>query len=145
MHQLGDLFAGIDYILHAGDITGTRVLEILETIAPVHAVRGNMDYDPALMHLPNRKIIDAEGTRIGLIHGWGAPAGLSVRVNESFRGSDVDVIIYGHSHHPDIQKIGSCLLINPGSPSDKRFAPRNTIAILTIKAGNPTAEVFNLE
>jgi putative phosphoesterase len=118
----------VDMILHAGDLVG---LEILESLAPpeVVAVAGNMD--PSAVHtaLPKKRVITVEGHRIGLIHGWGAPIGLSSRVGGEFE--DVEVIVFGHSHRPSNKMLGGVLFFNPGSASLSRWgAP--TVGLLKI-------------
>lgn len=124
------LLEGVDMILHAGDITHPSVVDFLETIAPTHAVRGNMD-DPNLHGtLPVKRVVEAGAFRIGLIHGWGAPNGLEERVEKEF--DDVHCIVYGHTHYPVCHERNNVLFFNPGSPTDRRWAPFRSVGILHV-------------
>ena len=121
-------FAGVDLILHAGDLTSLSVLDALE--APeVIAVCGNMDGPDVSANLPIKRVVSAGGFKIGLIHGWGSPMGLAGRVAGEFQG--VDAVVFGHSHRPtNLQKQG-ILLFNPGSYA-KGFQESGTAGILEL-------------
>ncbi|MEA3335410.1 MAG: metallophosphoesterase family protein [Chloroflexota bacterium] len=126
-------FEGVEMILHAGDLTGPEVLEVLGQIAPVHAVRG--DQDIGLDHLPLRQVIEVEGKRIGLIHGnrprWLEMPGTTwnmffgqrlflaprfyANVCRQFEQDQVDCVVCGHIHRPYIGDVKGVLVINPGS------------------------------
>lgn len=137
-------FGQVDLILHAGDITHQSVLDCCRILAPVHAVKGNMDIHGEVSNLPDKRILNLENCKVGLIHGWGSPVGLKTRVFEAFEADNVTVIVYGHSHNPAIDEWQDCLLINPGSPFDKRFAPFHSVAVLTLDSGKATAEIIRL-
>lgn len=134
---LCDAFKKVDLILHAGDLVTLDVLDNLNKIAPTEAVLGNMDSWELYKKLPEKKIIQAGNFKIGLIHGRGNPKYLIDMISKEFAG--VDAIIFGHSHVPMVEKIGNILYVNPGSPTDKVFAPYCSYAILdigqTIEAG----------
>lgn len=136
-------FQGVKLILHAGDAVDLAVFEMLETFAPVRAVAGNMDSSAVRNRYPDKEVVEAEGRRIGLVHGWGSPHGLSERVKECFDES-VEVIVFGHSHRAETQKSGPVLLFNPGSPTDRRFAPYLSIGILHLE-NKIRAEIIRLE
>lgn len=121
---------GVDMILHAGDIVHLSVIDFLQTIAPTHAVLGNMDLLDLDRLLPMKRVIEAGDFRIGLIHGWGAPEGLEERVEREF--SDVHCIVYGHSHFPAVNHRKGILFFNPGSPTDRRWAPYCSMGILHV-------------
>ena len=70
--------------------------------------------------------------QVGMVHGWGAPNGIEKRVLNSFSSTDIDVLVFGHSHRPVCRKVGSVLLFNPGSPTDRRSAPYHSVGILHI-------------
>ena len=126
--QVLDLLAGVDMILHAGDITHPSVVDFLETIAPTHAVRGNMD-DPNLHALlPLKRVVEVDAFRIGLVHGWGAPVGMEERVEKEF--DNVHCIVYGHTHYPACHRRNGILFFNPGSPTDRRWAPFRSVGFL---------------
>ncbi len=145
LRNIQKVFQNVELILHAGDITQYRILDCLESIAPVHAVRGNMDQDISLLHLPRRRIIVTDGFRIGLTHGWGAPQGLYLRVREMFRNDDVSVIVFGHSHHAEIRTCDNCLIINPGSACDRRFSSFRSVAILELGSEGIRHQIVRLE
>jgi len=122
------VFSGVDLIIHAGDFTDEIILKELERIAPVIAVNGNWDD----LKLPEVCIICVSGFRIGLWHGAGSPSDILEYVKEQFYGLDVDAVVFGHSHYPLNKKENGILYFNPGSPTDKYFAPYNSIGILEL-------------
>jgi putative phosphoesterase len=101
-----ELLAGCDRILHAGDVGELEILHHLRRIAPVVAVRGNTDHGPTAAELPEEVEGDLDGLPFGMIH----------------RREDVDrswpsrlkLVIFGHSHRPEMEWRGPCLLLNPG-------------------------------
>ena len=138
-------FKGADLILHAGDLTDLSVLDELRVITDrVEVVLGNMDPSENQSVLPVKKLIDAEGVKIGMMHGWGSPLGLRRRVWNELKEDKPDVVIYAHSHQSENRVIDGVLFLNPGSPTDKMFASVNSVAVLTIKDGKPEAEVIRL-
>jgi putative phosphoesterase len=104
---------GVDLIVHAGDFTETAVLDGLKAIADVRAVCGNMDSIEVKRLLKAQEVFIVAGRRIGLVHGVGGPAGMAARVRNLF--SEVDIIIYGHSHEAFNASVGGVLLFNPGT------------------------------
>ncbi|MDD5439647.1 MAG: metallophosphoesterase family protein [Candidatus Omnitrophica bacterium] len=127
-------FKAVDLILHAGDITEVTVIRALEKLAPVKAVYGNMDMMDIRALYPKKNIITVDNVRIGLIHGFGPPNSVFKMVRTEF-DSAIDVIVFGHTHIPYNEKKGGTLLLNPGSPTDKVFAPYNSYGILEITNG----------
>jgi len=125
-----DIFKGVDLILHAGDIVEFSVLDALKEIAPVEAVAGNMDDVEVGLRLPAKKIIPAGRYTIGLIHGKYRIDVQREMIRKEFE--KVDVIVYGHSHGPFWGKVGDVYFLNPGSPTDKRYAPFNSVALLEV-------------
>ena len=123
-------FQKVDMILHAGDLVEMRVLTELESIAPTTAVCGNMDMEDVKAALPQKRIIEVGGFKIGLIHGYGVPGNILETVSKEF--NRVNVIVFGHSHSPLSKRIGKVLFFNPGSPTDRIFATRNTFGILEV-------------
>ncbi len=142
--RIKELFAGVDLILHAGDLVELKVIDELAKIAPVEAVSGNMD--PALVtrKLPAKRIVEAGGFRIGLVHGWGPPASLREWVKHVFAGEKVDAIVYGHSHAGVSDMEDGILFFNPGSPTDKAFTQVNTVGILEL-GEKITGEIIKLK
>jgi len=128
-----EAFSTVDLILHAGDFEELAVASVLEDIAYLHAVRGNMCHSEVKERFPSKKILDIEEISIGLIHGSGSPSGYFKRILNEFNSSNIpDIIISGHTHQPIAKKLKDVQFINPGSPTDKHFAPRNTIALLKV-------------
>ena len=123
-----DIFMDVELIIHAGDLVELSVLDELRAIAPVEVVAGNMDTREIQQSLPTKKIIEIGKYRVGLIHGQGKVEGQMERIRKEF--DSVDLIVFGHSHTPFWGKVGDVLFLNPGSPTDKRWAPYNSVAIL---------------
>jgi len=118
-----------DLIIHAGDIVSGEVIEFL-SCKPLKAVCGNMDPFDIRKTLPLKEIIELKGFKIGVIHGWGPPAGLEDRVLNEMPGADV--IIYGHSHHPSNYAREGVLMFNPGTATGYPSAGYNSIGVLEV-------------
>ena len=130
--KIYEVFSNVDLIIHAGDIMDLGTLEKLNKISRVEAVCGNMDHLEVKNFLPQKKIITAGNFRIGIFHGRGAPAGLIDVLKKEFEDEKVDCIIFGHSHNPLSEVHDGVLFFNPGSATDKIFAPYNSCGILEI-------------
>ncbi len=113
----------VDLIIHAGDFVTRDVLDGLRRLGEVKAVRGNMDSDELKQVLPEKELLLIEGKRIGITHGSGSPYGIDDRVGRMFE--DVDVIVFGHSHHFQNEIKKGILFFNPGQA-------RNSFGILTV-------------
>jgi hypothetical protein len=124
----------VDWILHCGDMTDLLAVELCAAIAPVEAVAGNNDGSDIRKRFGRKKIVTIEDVRIGLIHGDGAHAAPR-NAFDAFAGESVDVICFGHSHRPLREQRGRLLMLNPGSPTDKRMNPRYSYAIMRFDAG----------
>lgn len=126
-------FKNVDMIIHAGDLVEPEVLDELKKICiNIKAVRGNMDYPPLKNQLPDKEIISIGKFKIGIMHGYGHPDKLLDVLKEVFKKDDVDLIIFGHSHQPFNEMIDGVLFFNPGSSTDKLFAPYNSYGIIEI-------------
>jgi len=133
-----------DVILHAGDFVRWEVLRELEGLATVHGVRGNMDESKIRRLLPESKIVEAQGKRIGLCHGSGSSHKLEERVYREF-GTECDVLIFGHSHAPLNKKIDDTLLFNPGSLSGNLVPPfAATYGVLNIEGDDLWGEIHEV-
>ena len=137
-----DAFSDVDLILHAGDLTSPKVLEDLEDIAPVMAVQGNMDRVNRI-DLPKARVIEAEGLRIGLIHGEVYPRADTQQLLYLAKELDADILVSGHSHQPKIEQKEGILLLNPGSPIVPRLADR-TVMILEINNREVDVEIIKI-
>jgi len=135
--EVPPLVRGSDLILHAGDVGDPDILDQLGEIAPVVAVRGNMDGSGAVARLP----ATAEGELAGL------PYRMVHRredIPDSWR-RDARSIFYGHSHRPEIDWHGDCLLLNPGAIGPRRFKLPLTLARLTVTDGRIVPEILAVE
>jgi len=134
-------FREVDAILHAGD----HVLPELESCfypLPWYGVQGNMDRSAA--DLPLQRIIRLGDFSIAMTHGWGPPHGIEARILQHFSLENIDVLIYGHSHMPVCHSDGSLLVMNPGSPTDKRSAPYHSVGLLYLEE-IPRGEIINID
>jgi uncharacterized protein len=122
----------VDLILHAGDLISLAALEQLRALAPVEAVHGNVDELNVRLMLPRKRIVTAGRFRIGLVHGdTGSGITTPERARRTFEHEQVDCVVFGHSHSPLLLRHGGVLLLNPGSPTDKRREPRASFALIT--------------
>ena len=137
-----EAFEDVELIIHAGDLTSPKVIEDLEEIAPVMAVQGNMDRARGI-DLPKAKIIEAEGLRIGVIHGEVYPRADSDQLLYLAKELDVDILVSGHSHQPKIEQKEGILLLNPGSPIVPRLADR-TVMLLDINNRQVDVEIVKI-
>ncbi|MBI2300566.1 MAG: metallophosphoesterase family protein [Armatimonadetes bacterium] len=139
--ELLQAFESVALILHAGDIGDLSLLGELGKLAEVRAVGGNIDATSVLLKaVPTDLSLQVEGVWIGVAHGHvGRGRTTAERAMSWF--PHADVVIFGHSHRPLIEQRGKALLINPGSPTDPRGAPQRTCAVLTVEAGQASAEL----
>jgi hypothetical protein len=135
--------ARVDLILHLGDFTGPDVPALFEPIAPLDAVAGNNDGGELVARFSRRKILDVDGVRIGLVHGdLGIGRTTPDRAAGAFGRSEVDIVLFGHSHIPAVvREPGGRWLVSPGSPTDKRRQPRYSWALLEIAGGEISPEL----
>ncbi|WP_153722197.1 metallophosphoesterase family protein [Sporosarcina cascadiensis] len=119
-----------DLILHTGDWKTIEVCEMLSEFAEVQGVTGNVDDNKMKEKFPLRQVIEAEGFRIGIVHGHGEKKTTERRAIEAFDGVPLDVLVFGHSHIPMLRYMDQTLIINPGSPTDKRKLPHYSFAVL---------------
>lgn len=131
---------GADLILHAGDWTDWSVYEALAAYAPVEGIAGNNDGEDIVSRLGYEKIIEAEGKRIGMIHGDGFRGTTEQRALKAFADQKVDCVVFGHSHVPLLDEVNGIMLLNPGSATDKRMQQQYSFAILTMEADKLHAE-----
>jgi len=131
-YQVMNGLEGVDLILHAGDLVHEEVIWLLEEIAPVEAVAGNVDSWELQRQLGLKKTLDLQAFKIGLIHGHGGERGNTVeRAVKAFTG--VDCIVFGHSHQSYNQLHNGVLLFNPGSSTDKRQEPHYSYGLLYLE------------
>jgi len=148
--EVGEIFKGVDLVLHAGDIYLLSVLDELETIAPVMAVRGNGDMrlaqDP---RLKDNIILNLHGIRLGVTHGIDYPEPswrtLEAAMEYEF-GGRVDLLVFGDSHVDLLEVSKGVLLINPGSPTfPRQIKEKGTVALLEIDSnGKAKAQIISI-
>jgi putative phosphoesterase len=132
--------AGVELILHAGDVGGPEILDELRMIAPVKAVHGNTDPidDP---QLPPVVTLEIGGLMIHVSHGHelGSPSPAKLMAIYA-----ADVIVYGHTHRQVIARDGARLVVNPGAAGPRRFDLAPSVARVTIQGGTAEAEIIPL-
>ena len=125
---------GVDAILHAGDVGNAAILEALAAFAPVYAIRGNVDRSPALMTLPETRLVELGGVFIYMLHDLGTLGSVP---------HGVRIVVSGHSHQPRIVEEGGVLYLNPGSCGRRRFSLPISLARLELGA-KVTASLISL-
>jgi putative phosphoesterase len=138
------LFAGVDHILHAGDIGNLQVYQQLQRLAPVTAICGNVDEGRLPPSFEPQRTIELYGLRIFMIHILGNPRRLKSPMRDQISQVQPEVVIFGHSHEPFLQRIGSILFFNPGSAGPKRFSLPRSAGLLQIENGKVEARHFLL-
>jgi uncharacterized protein len=131
-----------DLVLHGGDVVAASVLDELHALAPVEAVLGNMD-EPALAALlPERRVVEVAGARIGMVHVPGPAAGREARLLRGFPGCSA--VVYGHTHVPQAERVEGVWVLNPGSPTERRRAPARSMLVLEVEDGEIVPELVTL-
>jgi putative phosphoesterase len=120
-------FKDVEKIFHAGDFVEWSIVEYLSNRRELIGVCGNMDSYNIQKAFPEKRVIELQGFRIGLIHGGGSPFGIESRVSKEF--DEVDAIVYGHTHTPANHLVKNTYLFNPGSPT-RSFIHKATLGIL---------------
>ncbi len=124
-------------ILHAGDVGAPEILKALARIAPVTAVRGNVDTSAWGRALPETEVVEVSGVSIYMLHDFG-------RLDLKPEAAGFRVVIYGHSHQPKIEEKNGVLYFNPGSAGPRRFRLPVTVGRLRIARGKVEAELVEL-
>jgi uncharacterized protein len=138
--RIPELFAGVDHIIHAGDVGNVAVLQRLRDLAPVTAVTGNVDWGgPLDRELPWSAMLELGGCRIFVTHIGDEPSRLVDRLPEP----RPQVYIYGHSHIAHLETHGGVIFLNPGAAGKPRFGKGASLALL--ETGDPpTVELISL-
>jgi putative phosphoesterase len=134
--------AAADLVLHAGDVCTRDVLIELGAYAPVYAVLGNNDDADVARVAPHERVVEAGPVRIGMIHDAGPAVGREVRLVRRFPGCHV--VVYGHSHVPQVAWEGGVLILNPGSALERRRQPVSTMAVLDVSGTEVIARLVDL-
>ena len=128
---------GSDRILHAGDVGDPKILEALARIAPVTAIRGNIDTEPWASTLPETEVIEAGNISIYMLHTLS-------QLDLKPEAAGFRVVIYGHSHKPKIEEKNGVLYFNPGSAGPRRFHLPVSVGRLMIQSRKVWAELIEL-
>ena len=133
--------AGVELILHAGDVGGEEILTELRIIAPVHAVYGNTDdiHDPSLSP---EVVLEIAGMSVHVSHGNEVGSPTPEKLVERYAH---DIVVYGHTHRQLVSRIGNQLVINPGAAGQQRFKLLPTVARLTVEDGKANVEIVALD
>lgn len=138
--RIPELFAGVDHILHAGDVGQHALLLELALIAPVTAVNGNTDDG---LPLRETELVTLGGKKF-LIHHIVTPGVGSPAIDRRLRDDAPDVVMFGHTHKPFAEQVGSILYFNPGYAGRKRFDMPRSVVVMEIKRGKITHRFVEL-
>jgi putative phosphoesterase len=137
--ELFPALAGVELILHAGDVGGRPVIDELSAIAPVRAVFGNTD-SPGEPGLDARLDLTLEGFSIHVSHGH--EVGVSPTAEKLLAKYTADVIVFGHTHKPLVERAGKRLVINPGAAGPRRFKLKPSVARMTVNTAGIEVEIL---
>jgi uncharacterized protein len=129
--------AGVDHIVHAGDIGRPEIVDALRKIAPVTAIRGNVDTGEWAREYADTELVRLAGKSIYILHDLN-----TLHIDPR---ADTDVIVSGHSHVPKIQRIDGILYLNPGSAGPRRFRLPITLATLEVTPDGLRPEIHDLD
>ena len=132
-----DTLAGVELIIHAGDIGKPEILEGLKQIAPVFAVRGNIDLSRWGRKLPTTQIVEAGQVLLYVLHDV-------AELDLDPAAAGFNAVISGHSHQPSAVERGGVLYLNPGSAGPKRFNSPVSLARLDVQGTRMRAEIIEL-
>jgi putative phosphoesterase len=128
--------ADVNHIIHAGDIGRPEIVDALRRIAPVTAIRGNVDSGEWAREYSDTKLVRLAGKSIYVLH--------DVKTLQADLGAGIDVIVSGHSHVPKIDAVGGVLYLNPGSAGPRRFKLPITLATLEVTSAGIRPEIHDL-
>ena len=135
---------GADLIVHAGDISEPEALAGLEKLGPpVHAVYGNVDGPALRARLPEELELELEGARLAVVHDAGPAKGRLARMRRRF--PQADAVVFGHSHIPLHEEDAGFQIFNPGSPTERRRAPRHTMGMAEATEGRLRFRLLELD
>jgi putative phosphoesterase len=134
-----DLLRGSDVIVHAGDIGDPEILAELARLAPVVAVRGNIDTAPWALTLPETEVLEVDGSaRLYVLHNIG-----DLALDPAAAG--FHAVISGHSHKPGTRLQDGVLYVNPGSAGPRRFSLPISVGRLFVEAGSVSVDLVEIE
>jgi putative phosphoesterase len=128
---------GVDHVVHAGDVGDPLVLDRLGVLAPLTAVRGNMDLDPWADRLPDSAEVEISGVTLHVLH-------VLEQLDLDPAAAGFAAVIHGHSHRPSVTERDGVLYVNPGSAGPRRFRLPVSLALIEIGANGPRARLVRL-
>jgi putative phosphoesterase len=131
--SLPEIFRGVELVLHAGDVGKPSVLDALREIAPLRAVRGNVDLAPPLDGLPELAVVPLGELVALLVHDLGPRGRPGAAVRAALARERPGLVVHGHSHRPGASVRDGLLLVNPGSAGPRRFSLPRTVALLSVR------------
>jgi len=132
-----DALRGAEAIVHAGDVGDAAILETLRTLAPVTAVRGNVDRGQLARDLPSSALLECGGVQIYVLHNLD-----DLDLNP--RSAGIGIVVSGHTHEPLVREHDGVLYLNPGSAGQRRFSHPVTVAELIVEGRSPRARIIVL-
>lgn len=135
-----EALAGVELILHAGDVGGEEILQELALIAPVRAVFGNTD-PPDSPSLSQEIYVRIGALRVHISHGHEVGSPTPAKLADRY---DADVLVYGHTHRQLVTRMGSRIVVNPGAAGPRRFNLRPSVARMTISGPEAEVEIVEL-
>ena len=129
--------ADSDYVIHAGDVGDEEILQALRAIAPLTVVRGNVDTQAWSLKLPHGDMLEVGGVRIYVVHDLGT-------LDIVPPAAGVSVVVFGHSHHPDIFTRSGVTYLNPGSAGPRRFKLPVSVGRIEVENGTSRAMIVTL-
>lgn len=136
--QVKSIFNGCDQILHAGDVGDEQVLEDLAQIAPVTAVRGNMDHGSWSNRLSRIEMVATEGVFFYILHDL-------YHLDLEPTTAGIHVVVSGHTHRPDIRKKAGVIYLNPGSAGYRRSNNPVCVAMVEVKHGTAVPRIVEID
>lgn len=141
-----DIFKNVNIIIHAGDFGNMDVVAELEAIAPLYGVSGNIDLWEMNAKFPQKRQFEISGIKFYVQHNIKDPVKHYLNLKRDSLFSDTNIVIYGHTHVPDIKKYGNYLYVNPGSTVQPRKGHKPSVCLLEIENGeysNPQIVYFD--
>lgn len=135
--EAAEALRGSDQILHAGDVGAPEVLAALARLAPITAVRGNVDTSSWARKLRDTEVVEAGGTLIFVLHDLG-------QLDLKPEAAGFRVVVHGHSHRPKMEERKGVLYFNPGSAGPRRFKLPVSVGRLRIEGGKIDGELMEL-
>jgi putative phosphoesterase len=135
--EASSALAGVELIIHAGDIGNPEILSELSKIAPVHAVRGNTDRGDWAANLPLTRVVEVGNVLIYVLHEL-----FTLDLDPAAAG--LAAVIYGHSHSPHLERKNGVLFLNPGSAGPRRFKLPVSLVLLRVEGTLLQADFVNL-